>query len=231
MISIIVPTYNEAGHIKATIEYILKLNDSRILEIIIVDGSSDDNTLNIAQEAGAITLKAPVKGRAAQMNYAVGFAKGDILYFLHADSLPPPNFTELIYTYFNKGYQSGCFRLKFDKPHWFINTVALLTRLNTRFIRFGDQSLYVTKSVFKKINGYNEGHIVMEDHEIINRIKKVCKFKLMPYFIVTSSRKFMENGPTRLMLIFLYIYTLYYIGKPQGVLVNTYRKMVSNGKL
>ncbi len=53
----------------------------------------------------------------------------------------------------------------------------------------------------------------------------------MPYFIVTSSRKFMENGPTRLMLIFLYIYTLYYIGKPQGVLVNTYRKMVSNGKL
>ncbi len=97
MISIIIPTYNEADHIAQTISKTYSANGEHQIEIIVVDGGSTDE-----------------KGRATQMNKGASVAKGDVLYFLHADSIPPKNFTDCILNAVNKNFISGCFRLSFD---------------------------------------------------------------------------------------------------------------------
>lgn len=232
MLSVIIPTYNEENHIGKIISYVRAQPEAeKIDEILVVDGGSTDNTVQEIQKLNCKLLISPQKGRAAQMNYAAKTASVPVLYFLHADSFPPPDFISLIGKQLEKGADAGCFHLKFDHRHRFINTVALLTRLNTQFIRFGDQSLFIRKTLFEKIGGFGESHIVMEDHEIIRRIKKHGRFALINQPIITSARKFLENGPYKLMFIYLYIYTLYYLKYPQKTLLSQYRKLISNGKL
>src|SRR5436305_11217100 len=89
MISIIIPAYNEEAQIANTIKAIRKQgNAADITEIIVADGGSKDNTVDAAKAAGAIAVACPSKGRAAQMNYGASISNGNILYFLHADTLP-----------------------------------------------------------------------------------------------------------------------------------------------
>ncbi len=108
-ISLIIPTYNEAGFITETIEKIRDRGKQFVHEIIVADGRSSDQTLNKAEAADARIRKSPQKGRAAQMNFGVRNAKGDILYFLHADTLPPPGFDGAISQATDKGYDAGCY--------------------------------------------------------------------------------------------------------------------------
>ncbi len=79
-----------------------------------------------------------------------------MLYFLHADSIPPNNFITQILRAYKDGAKSGCFRLAFDYHHWFLKANAWFTRFNVNAVRFGDQSLFVTKDVFQKCGGFRE---------------------------------------------------------------------------
>ncbi|RZL06730.1 MAG: glycosyltransferase, partial [Hymenobacter sp.] len=92
-VSIIIPTYNEAEAITDLLGYLGQATASELaLEILVVDGGSTDATVRLAQQAGAIVLASPRKGRAAQLNHGAQQARGEVLYFLHADSYPPPGF-------------------------------------------------------------------------------------------------------------------------------------------
>ncbi len=144
-----------------------------------MDGGSTDATVAEATAAGAMVLISSRKGRAAQMNAGAAMAKADILYFLHADSVPPETFVNDILNTVAQGFISGCYRLQFDYRHWFLQANAWFTRFDVNAVRFGDQSLFVTKAVFLKTGGFNEGHIVMEDQEIIRRIRRYGRFKIM----------------------------------------------------
>lgn len=150
MFSIIIPTYNEEEQIAETISKTHAANSKHEAEIIVVDGGSTDNTIAIAKKCGATVIVSECKGRAAQMNKGASVAKYKILYFLHADSIPPPDFTSKILDEKNKGIKSGCFRLQFDYSHWFLKANAWFTRFNVNEVRFGDQSLFTTKEVFEK---------------------------------------------------------------------------------
>lgn len=150
MISIIIPTYNETDQIGKTISRINVAKGEYEAEIIVVDGGSIDDTIAIAKQFGATVVKSERKGRAAQMNKGASVAKYDILYFLHADSIPPNDFTSQILKGYEKGAACGCFRLAFDHDHWFLKANAWFTRFNVNAVRFGDQSLFVTKKSFKK---------------------------------------------------------------------------------
>src|SRR5687767_11149429 len=95
MISVIIPVYNEEGVIGKTVRYLKSVSRHDVIkEIIVVDGGSSDNSVNEANMAGARVIGSPRKGRAAQMNEGARVAEGNILYFVHADSLPPPSFPD-----------------------------------------------------------------------------------------------------------------------------------------
>ncbi len=158
-------------------------------------------------------------------------AKGEILYFLHADSAPPSDFITQILNACSKGFSSGCFRLAFNYYHWFLKANAWFTRFNLNAVRFGDQSLFVTKEVFEKAGGFREDLVMMEDQEIIHRIKKHGRFKVMDDVVITSARKYLDNGIYRMQAIFYWIWLLYYLGFSQKYLLKLHRKLIRKHKL
>lgn len=232
MISIIIPTYNEEENLAKTIKSI-QLNGSNnlIKEIIVVDGGSTDKTIEKANDCGVRVIVSNKKGRAAQMNKGASMARHDILYFLHADSIPPDDFTLQILNAYEVGVQSGCFRLAFDYDHWFLKANAWITRFNVNAVRFGDQSLFVARDVFRKSGGFREDLMMMEDQEIIHRLKKFGKFKVLDDVILTSARKYLDNGVYRMQGIFYRIWVLYYLGYTQEKLLQLHRRLIKNTKL
>lgn len=232
MVSVIIPTYNETASMKATIQGLRQYDERGLIkEVIVVDGGSTDDTVQVARSAGAKVVACPQKGRAAQMNCGASFANEKILYFLHADTIPPKNFTADILKVLNEGAVSGCFRLAFDHKHWFLKTCCWFTRFNINAMRFGDQSLFVTKKVFHATGGFREDLLMMEDQEIIHRIKQYGKFNVMDAVATTSARKYLDNGIFRMQAVFFYIWLLYYLGYSQEYLLKLHRKLIRNHKL
>ena len=231
MISIIIPTYNEEDQIAQTIAGIDKAKGKYDVEIIVSDGGSTDKTIVIATENGAIVIKSDRKGRGAQMNTGASIATHSLLYFLHADSIPPNNFTTQIIEAHHNGAVSGCFRLAFDHSHWFLEMNAWFTRFDVNAIRFGDQSLFVTKQVFKKAGAFREDLLMMEDQEIIHRLKKHGSFKVMNDVVITSARKYLDNGVYRMQGIFYRIWAMYYLGYSQEQMLKVYRRSIRKHKL
>ncbi len=231
-ISIIIPTYNEAATITALLGYLGPARaGAPALEILVVDGGSTDATRLLARQAGATVLASPRKGRAAQLNHGAQRARGEVLYFLHADSYPPPGFLADVRRAVAQGYGAGCYRLAFDHPHWFLRFSAWCTRLPLTAVRFGDQSLFVRRSLFTRIGGYREDLLLMEDQEIVGRLRAQAPFRLLPRAVTTSARKYLVNGVFRLQGIYTLIVVLYRLGVSQRRLVQIYRRLIRQGKL
>jgi rSAM/selenodomain-associated transferase 2 len=231
-VSIIIPTYNEAEHIGRTIRYLAQNgNGDYVQEIIVADGGSTDDTVQIAIASGATVVRSKQKGRAAQMNCGAAIATGGVLYFLHADTIPPLHYTTLIIAAIKKGYKSGCFRLQFDHHHWFLKANCWFTRFNMNQFRFGDQSLFIEAAIFKRMGGFNESLIVMEDQEMTKRISRSCRFRVLPEAVTTSARKYLLNGIYKTQAVYYLIYVMYQLGFSQQKLVNTYRAFIVQDKL
>jgi rSAM/selenodomain-associated transferase 2 len=230
-ISIIIPTYNESGYIGQLIHYLNGNKTSNLLEIIVADGHSTDGTAEEAEQAGARVISSHVKGRSAQMNAGAKVASGSILYFLHADTYPPEKFCLLINTAMEKGYVWGSFRMKFDDHHWFLKLISWFTRFDFSFLRLGDQSLFVTKEEFSEIGGFDDSHIVFEDTDIVKRLTRRSKAKIIPKEVTTSARKFRENGVFTMSLIFCRLWFMYHLHTDQQRILTTYRRLISQDKI
>ncbi|RPD48702.1 glycosyltransferase [Hymenobacter sediminis] len=229
-VSIIIPAYNEAAGIGHLLAY-LRAEADEATELVVVDAASPDGTAAAAQAAGARVLQSPRRGRAAQLNHGASQARGQILYFLHADTYPPVGFLQHVREAVAAGAGSGCFRLQFDYPHWFLQLNAWFTRFDVDLIRFGDQSLFVRRDVFEQARGYREDLLVMEDQEIISRLRRGGPFRVLPQAVVTSARKYLDNGVYRLQLIFTLIAVLHWLGVSQPRLVQLYRYLIRQDKL
>ncbi len=230
MISIIIPVVNEADVIEKNIANIRNACSTNDVEFIIVDGGSTDGTIAIAEKL-SVTVVRCEKGRAKQMNHGALFAKGEILYFLHADSIPPLQFDQKILNAYQNGAAIGCFRLAFDYKHWFLKANSWFTRFDMNAIRFGDQSLFVVKNVFLKSGGFREDMVIMEDQEIIHRLKKHGKFIVLKDEVITSARKYLDNGIFKMQGIFFIIWAMYYLGYSQEHLLKEYKKLINKHKL
>ncbi|MEX0636813.1 MAG: TIGR04283 family arsenosugar biosynthesis glycosyltransferase [Ferruginibacter sp.] len=194
MISIIIPTYNEADNIGTLIAHIKATAGSFPFEIIVSDGGSNDHTVSIANNAGVVVLRSPKKGRAPQMNFAASMASGSIFYFVHADTLPPIDFFQLIQDAVNNHFEVGRFQTKFDSS-------SLLFKLNAFFTRFdwfmcygGDQTLFITRNLFEFIGGFNEEKLIMEDFDITQRAKEKGKYIIFKKSALVSVRKYEKNS-------------------------------------
>lgn len=229
-ISVIIPTFNEANQIEGTLTAVRGACDPvHLAEIIVVDGGSTDETITIASEQGAKILQSG-KGRSRQMNAGASVATGDILYFLHADTAPPSNFDRLILDTVAAGYGAGSCRLRFDYAHPMLRLTEFIVN-HLPNTRMGDQSLFVTQKVFEQIEGFDESLVIMEDADIVRRIKRVARFRRLPAAITTSARKFHENGMFRLAMIFSTIFILYELGASHDWLLRFYRRSIRQDKI
>ncbi|GAC1481030.1 MAG: hypothetical protein NVS1B13_02560 [Flavisolibacter sp.] len=143
MISVIIPTYNESETILNLILYLKKFGGSNLKEIIVCDGGSQDDTLNKAKLAGAEVYTCAQNGRASQMNFGASIAQGSILYFVHADCLPPKSFAKDIRGSIQEGYSFGRFRTKFDSKNKILKINAFVTRFDLFIAYGGDKTLFI----------------------------------------------------------------------------------------
>jgi rSAM/selenodomain-associated transferase 2 len=225
-ISVIIPVLNEEQTIGKLLSELKRRSGSDVCEIIVVDGGSTDMTKEKAEREGATVIESVKKGRASQMNTGAEYSSAKILYFLHADTIPPVNFDEYISKAVMNGYKAGCFYLQFDDPHPGLRFYSWFTKIKSTLVRFGDQSLFVTKPVFCDVNGFDESLIVMEDQQIVRKIKRVTPFKVVDKPVVTSARKYQVNGVYRLQFVFFLIWAGYYLGLSQQALTSIYRKYI-----
>lgn len=229
MISIIIPVLNEANYIKKLLHHLIdNASLHTIQEIIVVDGGSTDDTVNIIENLDLnITILHSKKGRAKQMNLGAKAAKGDILYFLHADSFPPNRYDQLILNEIKNGNNAGCFRLQFDSNHWWLRLASWLTQFSWRACRGGDQSQFITKVLFNDIGGYDESYTIYEDNILINELYKRNEFVVINKKLKTSARLYKKHGVWTLQYYFLVIYIKRWFGASADELYGYYRKYIN----
>ncbi|NBC26689.1 MAG: glycosyltransferase [Bacteroidetes bacterium] len=227
-ISIIIPAYNEEEALPVLIYEIRERSRGFAHEIIVADGGSTDRTIEAAEESGARVIRCRERGRAAQMNEGADAASGTHFYFLHADTIPPNRFDEIISNSIQQGFPAGSFRLTFDDPHPVLSGYAWFTRFPLLLFRYGDQSLYTERTLFEQVGGFDKQLIVMEDQEMVRDLWAKAPFALMEESVETSARKYRENGVFRLQVIFTLIVMLYYAGAGQKLLVHFYNQMIRN---
>lgn len=226
-ISIIIPVLNEQTYIAPLLTYLRENSSAKnISEILVVDGGSTDDTLEIASDFGA-KIGHSEKGRAKQMNVGARHAKGDILYFLHADTFPPKDFDRLILGSIGNGHEAGCFRMKFDTSNGFLSFFSWFSKINHIICRGGDQSLYVTKRLFRKTKGFNEDYIIYEDTEFVGRLYKKSDFKVLSQRVVTSARRYKRKGTVKLQYHFGIIHLKSILGAGPEELHDYYKRKIA----
>lgn len=229
-ISIIIPSYNEAAHIAHTVQHLLQSLPKHAGEVLVVDAGSIDDTVALAEAAGAEVMISPGKGRSRQMNHAAKHAKGDVLYFVHADTRPPSSYFNLIENCLNNGENCGSFRTKFDNSSFLLGINAFFTRFNFLFFRGGDQSIFICRKLWEKIGPYDESMMVMEDYELLRKLWNHGKFKLLNHSTLVSARKYEHNSWLRVQLANLKVVKMYKRGASQVDMIETYSKMLNYRK-
>jgi len=221
-ISVIIPVLHETK-INHFLSDLLEKKGKETLEIIVVDGDSMGSTLNLISDK-TVKKMTSAKGRAIQQNKGAEKASGDILLFLHADTLLPHYFAQLIRQVIYSGNCGGAFDLCIDSSHPFLKLVSRVASIRSRVTRipYGDQAIFLTRDFFLQINGFPEIPL-MEDIALMQNIKKTqAGFKILPQKVLTSDRKWMKDGMIYTSLRNPLLAILYYMGVPPRVLVKFY---------
>ena len=226
-ISIIIPILNEVDAIHRLLLHIENSISNKIdSEIIIVDaGSTDGSQMEVLKHPKTILISSE-KGRAIQMNAGSKIATGSFLYFLHCDSFPPKFFDLLILEQIQKGNLAGCFRMKFDYTHPVLLVAQWFTKVNHISCRGGDQSLYISQKLFIEIGGYDEKYSIYEDNEICKRLYKGKQFKVIPNYLITSARRYRENGVWQLQYHFAVIHLKRRLGYSIETMLDYYKRKI-----
>ena len=227
MISVIIPTLNESETIGILVSHLLKYTGKDLAEVIVSDAGSTDDTREKAVAAGAVVIHSPEKGRAAQMNFGASKAVSDTLYFVHADCFPPASFTKDIEQAIREGYGFGRFRTKFDSKKTILKINAFVTRFNLFICYGGDQTLFITKNLFEKINGFSGEMRIMEDYDIVVRAKQSGRYKIIQKDVLVSARKYLTNSWLTVQRANYRIVQMYKKGYSQTEMAEKYKQSLN----
>jgi rSAM/selenodomain-associated transferase 2 len=222
-ISIVIPTLNEEGCLPGLLDKLAPLR-RRGAEVIVVDGGSADDTVATAERAGVEIFHTP-PGRALQMNAGARAARGDVLLFLHADTIPPPWADQLIVAALARGpHVWGRFDVIITGRARMLRVVAWLMNLRSRIsgIATGDQGIFVAREVFHAVHGFPL-QALMEDIEISRKLRRHSRPICLREAVTTSGRRWDRNGVWRTILLMSRIRLAYWRGTPADELAKVYR--------
>ena len=214
MISVIIPALNESRALPAMLNRLFM--QSGEFEVILVDGGSIDETVACARLRPTIRILSSRRGRALQMNTGAAVARGNILLFLHADTVLPDgaiadlNAFELV-----PSIQWGGFHQRFSGSSWVLRTISRMHnwRCERTGIIYGDQAMFVRRKLFSASGGFPADPI-LEDVRLSERLLRWVSPTILPSAVVTDSRKFEQMGPLRSFLRCLLILTCYELRLP-----------------
>jgi rSAM/selenodomain-associated transferase 2 len=221
-LSIIVPVFNEAGCIAASLDALAPLR-ARGHELIVVDGGSHDNTAALSRARADAVFEAP-RGRARQMNAGAAQAHGQVLLFLHADTLLPAQPDAAIAKAISGGALWGRFDVHIAGRSRLFPLIATLMNQRSRWsgIATGDQAIFVERALFERIGGFKEQPL-MEDIELSRRLRQVGRPACLRERVLTSGRRWEQHGVWRTIVLMWRLRWRYWRGTAPEVLAKAYR--------
>ena len=221
-LTIIIPTLNETAEIEKCLS---RLSGSASVEIVVVDGGSSDGTAEKARKFGARVLSA-APSKAGQMNAGASAAGGKVLLFLHADTCLPKQFEQkVLATIDRNGISAGAFRLGIDSEDPGLRFIERIANWRARLFQmpYGDQALFVSRQLFFEIGGFADFPI-MEDFELVRRLKKKGKIAILSDSVSTSPRRWQSLGVFKTWILNQVILAAYFIGISPQRLAEWYRR-------
>jgi rSAM/selenodomain-associated transferase 2 len=211
-ITVVIPVLNEVERIEKTL---LPLKQVQDLEIIVVDGGSRDETVSLVESLG-ITVISTSPGRAKQMNLGAKMAQGEILLFLHGDTLISPDYLSQIRVFLsnsNSNIVAGAFELKIDGEKWLYRVLEKMVNWRSHLfsLPYGDQAIFLTRELFWEIGGFQE-IAIMEDFDLMQRLKQRGKIVIIPLKVITSDRRWRNLGIIKTTIINQLVILGYYLG-------------------
>jgi rSAM/selenodomain-associated transferase 2 len=222
-LSIVIPVLNEAACLPRLLARLAPLRSCGT-EIVVVDGGSSDGTDRIATAAGVQILPA-ARGRASQMNAGAARAQGEVLLFLHADTLLPPFADQRIATALAQGTRVwGRFDVRIAGRPLMLRLIAGAMNLRSRMtgIATGDQALFVTRAAFTAVGGFPDQPL-MEDIELSRRLRALSRPVCLRDRVITSGRRWETHGVWRTLILMWRLRLAYWRGVPASELAKVYR--------
>jgi rSAM/selenodomain-associated transferase 2 len=220
LISVIIPTLDEAQTLGAILDAVAQLRGP--VEVLVVDGGSGDATVPLARQRGVEVVTAP-RGRGAQLRRGARAARGEVLWFLHADTLPPPDGADRIREALRRpGVVGGNFTLRFAGPTAAAHFLTWLYPHLGRFgLCYGDSAFFVRRTDYERVGGFPPVPL-FEDLELLRRLTRRGCFRRLPAVAVTSSRRFAGRSFLLTFLRWSALQLLYWLGVPPRLLAGAY---------
>jgi uncharacterized protein len=221
-ISVIIPAINEVNRIEGAIGSARLGNPG---EILVADGGSTDGSGSLVESLGARVIQS-APPRSNQLNHGAFEATGDVLLFLHADTLLPDNYhAPVLELLKSPSVSAGAFRLSIDSPLGGLRRIAFMANLRSRFLSlpYGDQAIFCRSSIFYGAGGFPDLPI-MDDFELMRKLKTRGKIATLAESVSTSSRRWENRGILKTTLINQVVIMLYFMGISPQVIARLYRR-------
>lgn len=220
-VSVVIPAVNEEQHIASTVASVVQGNP---WEITVVDGGSRDETAQRARETGAAVV-ASHPGRARQMNAGASKSDGNVLLFLHADTVLGHDYASAAPRLSDGTMAAGAFRFAIADRFPGSKFIEWTTNLRSRWLQlpYGDQGLFLRRSLFEELGGFADLPI-LEDYELVRRLRRCGRVITVPQPAITSGRRWQRLGFFRATLVNTWMILGYRLGWPIDKLAATYRQ-------
>lgn len=222
-LAIVMPVLNEAETLPVRLAPLSALS-ARGVELVVVDGGSSDNTIEVLRSAGIQAITSP-RGRARQMNAGAACTDADALIFLHADTLLPPDADALVLGALSDGrHDWGRFDVRIEGRSAMLHVVAFMMNVRSRLsgIATGDQAIFVKRKAFEAIGGVPDQPL-MEDIELSKRLRQVSWPACLRQRVSTSGRRWESRGVWPTITLMWQLRWAYWRGASPDELARRYR--------